>query len=88
MQNVDGPVSYTHLFDERYFLEIAWDVRYKTNVEADGLAKWGREPVKPYGAYTEQLDGNGNAVLRNGRATGFDRWYDTTMDVGKWERLD
>ena len=75
-------------FDERYFLEIAWDVRYKTNVEADGLAKWGREPVKPYGAYTEQLDGNGNAVLRNGLSTGFDLWYDTTMDVGKWERLD
>ena len=75
-------------FDERYFLEIAWGVRYKTNVEADGLAKWGREPVKPYGAYTEQLDGNGNAVLRNGLSTGFDLWYDTTMDVGEWERLD
>ena len=75
-------------FDDRYFLEIAWDVRYKTNVDADGLGDWGREPVEPYGAYDEQTDGEGNAVLRNGLSTGFDLWYDTTMSAEEWERLD
>ena len=72
---VVAPSSYLG-FDDRYYLETLWGVKYKINSTYNG------------GYYDEKSLSNGRQVLENTIDTGIDNWYDTCISEEETTDLD
>lgn len=77
--------SYYRGFDGRYFLEIAWGVKYKINYNFEKYLQM------PYGYYESKKSNNENTnlhILENKYDIGIDLWYDSIISEEEFENLD
>lgn len=69
--------SYYRGFDDRYFLETAWGVKYKINYNFEKYKNI------PTGYFI-----NNNGILENKNNLGIDSWYETSIDEQEFDKFD
>jgi len=83
--NIEGlfvAPSYYRGFDDRYFIETAWGVKYKINFDNSKKLPFG------YSLY-EINNGDENAhILKNKYDIGIDLWYDSIIRKDQFEQFD
>lgn len=79
--------SYYRGFDDRYFLEIAWGVKYKTGMHRRAASEEGYDLV-PYGRYELHKGHDGNTYYENALEVGIDMWYPSAITQKEFDSMD
>lgn len=91
LYNISGHTvspSYYQGFDNRYFLEIAWGLKYKAGMKQQRQSE-DDTPPQPYGQYVnKESEGSDYRYLENTLSTGFDLWYDSVLPEDTFDAMD